>query len=131
MPITYSIDQAQRRLTAVAAGSVTYSEIMTHLERERDDNALPFRELIEATQATLDISSPEVWQVVDRLRTLGHQHALGPTAVVVGDDVSYGVMRMLETLVEDVCDVRPFRSRGDAEEWLNAIPMPRPPAQKG
>jgi hypothetical protein len=41
------------------------------------------------------------------------------------------MMRMLEILVEDVCDVRPFRDLGKAKEWLNIIPMPRPPAQKG
>ena len=52
--------------------------------------------------------------VVDRLRHLGKHHALGATAVVVVADLSYGVIRMLEALLEDICDVRPFRNLGKA-----------------
>lgn len=131
MPITYLIDRTRRRLSAVAKGSVTYSEVIAHLGKERDDSGLPLHELIDATQATAVFSPSEVRQIVDRLRDLGRSNALGPTAVVTGNDVSYGIMRMLEILVEDVCDVRPFRDRREAEEWLNTIPMPRPPAKEG
>jgi len=130
LPITYSIDRAQQRLFAVAVGVVTYSEIVAHLEKERDDSGLPFPELIEATGAKVALDAAEVRQVVERLRDLGYHNALGPTAVVTVDDFSYGIMRMLETLVEDFCDVRPFRSRSDAEEWLDTIPTRRPPTQE-
>jgi hypothetical protein len=131
MPIAYSIDHARRRLFTVAKGSVTYPEVVAHLEKERDDNFLSLIEFIDATHATAAFSAAEVRQVVNLLRDLGHHNALGPTAVITGNDISYGMMRMLEMLVEDVCDVRPFRDRDAAEKWLNAIPMPRPPAQKG
>ena len=127
MPITYDMDQARRRLAAVATGSVTYPDVLAHLEMERLDDGLPVHELIQATNATAVLSTAEVRGVVDRLRELGRVNALGPTAVVVGNDVSYGILRMLETLVEDVCDVRPFRHRADAEAWLETIPQPRPP----
>jgi hypothetical protein len=130
MPITYSIDRARRRLFAVAQGSVTYSEVVSHLEKERDDDGLPFPELIEAREATVVLSAAEVRQVVELLRNLGRHNALGPTAVLVGNDVSYGVVRMLEVLVEDVSDIRPFRERSAAEEWLNSIGRQRPPAQE-
>jgi hypothetical protein len=129
MPIDYSIDRARRWLFAVANGSVTYSEVVAHLGKERDDNGLPFTELIDATEARAALSAAEVRQIVDLLRDLGHRNALGPTAVVTGDDMSYGVMRMLGILVEDVCDIRPFKDRSKAEEWLSTIPMPRSPAQ--
>jgi len=92
---------------------------------------LPFTEVIDATQATADISPAEIRKLVELLRNLGRHNALGPTAVITDDVFSYGMMRMLEILVEDVCDVRPFRDRGEAEEWLNSISMPRPPAQEG
>ena len=103
---------------------------MAHLGKERDEDGLPFHELIEASRVTLTLSPSEVRQIVDRLRELGRRHALGPTAVIVGDDVSYGMLRMLETLVEDVCDVRPFRNRTEAEEWLDEV-VPRRPAKEG
>jgi len=129
MPISYSIDRARRWLFTVAEGPVTFSDIMVHLENERNDNGLPFTELIDATRAAAALNAADVRRIVDRLRNLGRDNALGPTAILTGDDVSYGMMRMLEIMVADVCDIRPFRSRSKAEEWLNAIPVPRPPAQ--
>jgi len=131
MPISYSIDRAHRRLFTVAEGPVTFSDIMVHLEKERNDNGLPFMELIDATRATAAFNAADVRRIVDQLRNLGRNNALGPTAILTGDEVSYGMMRMLEMMVADVCDVRPFRSRSKAEEWLNAIPVPRSPAQGG
>jgi hypothetical protein len=130
MPITYSIDLALRRLFAVATGSLTYSELLAHLEKERDDNGLPLTEIIDATQATVVLSAAEVRMVVQRVRDLGRRNALGPMAIITGDDISFGIMRMMEMLIEDVCDVRPFRNRGKAEEWLDTIPMPRSPSQE-
>lgn len=129
MSITHSIDHGGRRLLTVAEGPVTFSDVVAHLDQERDDNGLPLPELIEATRASVDFGAAEVHQIVERLRELGENSALGPTAVVVGNDVSYGIVRMLEVLVEDVCDVRPFRTETEAEEWLNTMPTPRPPAR--
>lgn len=123
MPITYTIDPGRRWLNAVATGWLSYAEIAHHLAMERDDGGLPLAELGDATQAIVDLSQPEVRRVVELLRDLGEHNALGPTAVVVGNEVSYGVLRMLGMLVEDVCAVRPFRDRAKAEEWL--IEQPR------
>ncbi len=38
--------------------------------------------------------------------------------VVVSSPVAFGVMRMLENLVEDVCVVRAFRDFAQAETWV-------------
>lgn len=128
MPITFEIVPSLKRLSSVAEGIVTYSEIMAHLEKERDSNCLHLRELVDAERANAAFSSEEVRQVVDRLRDLGRHSALGATAIVVGNDISYGMLRMLGILAEEVCDIRPFRSRSEAEGWLNAIDNPRPVA---
>jgi hypothetical protein len=129
MPITYTIDRARQRMLTVATPPVSYDEIVAHLEQERDDGGLPLLEFIDATQAVVDLSAAEVRQLVELLRQLGQRNALGPTAVLVGDDLSYGIGRMVESLVEDVCDVRPFRDLAEAEQWLDAIALPRPPAR--
>lgn len=100
---------------------------MGHLGKERDEDGLPLHELIDAARVTVTLSPSEVRVIVERLRELGRDNALGPTAVIVGDDVSYGLLRMLEVLVEDVCDVRPFRKQIEAEEWLDGL-LPRLPA---
>jgi hypothetical protein len=55
------------------------------------------------------------------LRWLGERTRLGPTAVVVDSDLAYGIVRMVEILVQDVCLVKPFRDKLDAELWLDQV----------
>jgi hypothetical protein len=57
--------------------------------------------------------------VVAWLRWLGERTRLGPTAVVVNSDVAFGIVRMIEMMVEDVALVKPFRDKLDAELWLD------------
>jgi len=98
---------------------VTYSEVSAHLAKRHEDDGLLLREIVEATHATAAFGAPEVRLIVDEPCELGRRHDLGPTAVVVGDDVSYGVLRMLEVMVEHCCDIRPFHTRLEAEQWLD------------
>jgi hypothetical protein len=38
--------------------------------------------------------------------------------VVVSSEFAFGMMRMLEILLEDVCIVKPFRDYDAAVQWL-------------
>jgi hypothetical protein len=122
MPVTLTIDHDRSEATAVATGPITMADIRSHLESERLQRGLPYREWIDATQATADLSSAEARDVVDILRRLGRESALGPTALLVSNDVTYGMARMVEILLDDVADVRPFRvgEEADAKKWLAA-----------
>jgi hypothetical protein len=64
------------------------------------------------------VTPAEVRDVVDHLRQLSLDETLGPTAVVVSSDVAFGMLRMLEILIEDVVVIRPFREYDDAVKWL-------------
>ena len=119
--IGYSVDAKQRLVITVAEGMVSVAEVRKHLSSEQRDSALPFRELIDARHAWIDFSPAEVRELVDLLRSLSIQHYLGPTAVVVSSPVAFGVMRMLEALVEDVCVVRPFHDVAQAESWIRDV----------
>jgi hypothetical protein len=116
--IGYSVDAEQRLVTTVAEGAVSAADVRQHLSSEQRDAALPFRELIDARHAWIDLSPAEVREIVDLLRSLSRRHYLGPTAVVVTSPIAFGVMRMLENLVEDVCVVRAFRDFAQAESWV-------------
>lgn len=94
------------------------AESRAHLQRERRDLALTHRELIDARRAMVGLSATEVREVVELLRSLSRSYRLGRTAVVVSSDVAYGIVRMLQVLVEDICDVHPFLDLGAAEQWL-------------
>jgi len=119
--IGYSVDVQQRLVSTVAEGAVSAADVRKHLASEERDSALRFRELIDARRAWIDFSPAEVREIVDLLRSLSVQHYLGPTAVVVSNLIAFGVMRMLENLVEDVCVVRPFRDFAQAERWVRDV----------
>jgi hypothetical protein len=122
MPVTLTIDRDRSEATTVATGRITMADIRSHIESERMHRGLPYREWIDAAQATADLSSAEAREVVDILRRLGRESALGPTAILVSNDVTYGMARMVEILLDDVAAVRPFRSGEEAEarKWLAA-----------
>jgi len=119
--ITLRVDHERRRTYATAQGPITLADIRSHLAEERHAGALPYPEIIDASQAVAAFSSQDGRTLVDLLRELGQQGVLGPTAIVVADDVTYGMLRMLQTLVEDVCLVWPFRSFPEAEAWLQRV----------
>jgi hypothetical protein len=121
MPITATYDHARRRVIARAEGTVTLEEIRDHLEDERQEPGLGYAELIDARDARPEFSPADVRVLVALLRWLGERTRLGPTAVVVENDFQFGMVRMVEILIADVCEVKPFRDKLDAELWLEEL----------
>ena len=122
MPLTVVVDHQRHEVTTVALGAITLSEILDHLNDERRAGGLAYRELVDATGATASFGASHARVIVQRLRELGKSGALGPTAVLVANDVTYGMGRMLQILLEDVAKLRPFHAdeRTQAETWLEA-----------
>ena len=120
MPITFSVDHEAKKVTTVATGLITFEDIREHLTDERQGGGLPYRELIDAPEATPVCSTADARATVDLLKSLGNEGALGPTAVIVPNDMSYGLMRMVEILLEGAAAVRPFHRNETAEarDWL-------------
>jgi len=115
---SHIVDTERNEVTTIAEGTVTLDELRAHLHREKSDSAVPYRKLIDARNAVVRLSSSELQQIVELLRSLARSRRLGPTAVVVSTDVAYGFLRMLQILVEDVCVVQPFRDLAAATLWL-------------
>ena len=118
MPMTFRVDHERREIYTVAEGPITLTDIRYHLEEERRAGALAYRELIDGSKAVVAFSTQDVRATVELLRELGRQGELGPAAVVVADELAFGMLRMLQMLVDDVCVIRPFRSLPEAEAWL-------------
>ena len=118
MAVTQKVDHDGREMYATADGPITIDDIRKHLAVEHRDKGLAYRELIEASGATVEFSPSDVRETVALLRGYGRKGALGPTAIIVGNDCAYGMMRMLSILLEDVCELQPFRTRLDAKRWL-------------
>ena len=118
MTITCSLDQDQRYMEAIASGSIGWEEVRSHLLADRLEGGLSYRGLIDARTAVLTWSSAQAREIVTLLTTCGRKSALGPTAVVVPSGLAFGMMRMLEIMLEDVCIIKPFREYDAAVQWL-------------
>lgn len=118
MPITFALDHAARKIIATATGPVAYTEIIDHLKAEERSNCLSYSELLVATDATADFSPAEVRWIVEFLRGIGRAHALGKTAMVVRNEITYGMLRMLSILLEEIVETAVFRNKTEAVEWL-------------
>lgn len=126
MSIEYRMDQTHKEIQAVASGTVTIEDVRAHLLKEQASDLLACREIIDAREAVVQLSPKDMREIVGLLGTLSRGSKLGATAIVVPNDVGYGMMRMLQMLVEDACIVEPFRDLTQAENWLRALPAPRP-----
>lgn len=126
MPMSFAVDPVRGWLVTTATGEITYDDIRAHVLQERASKHLGMRELIDATGATPAFSPAQVRDIVSLLRGLGKNERLGPTAIVVGSDYAFGMMRMLEILLGDSAALRPFRKRDEAEAWLTLAPTAGP-----
>ena len=125
MPIIADINHAERRIDSVAFGRVTSEDVDQHLKFERHFNGLLYPEIIDARAANVDFTSDEVRTIVRLVREMSVENKFGPTAVIVSTDVEFGVIRMLETLLDDVAAVSPCRSEAEARAWLSQHLEPR------
>jgi len=125
MPAILDIDHQLKRTHAVASGPITLADVRAHLGEEGVRCGLGYRELIDATQAKAVFDSADARTIVEILRQLGQRGALGPTAVIVSDDVTYGMVRMVGLILGDICELRAFRldERAKAEAWLKIEPV--------
>lgn len=124
MPITFSIDRQAHRVNTKITGPITLDEVLRHLEEEHYRWGLQCSEFIDATEATAVFSSRDAREIVAEIRKRASEGAFGATAILVADDVTYGMCRMLEILLDDVVELRPFRQREEAEEWLRSLSTP-------
>ena len=118
VPIIADINHTDRRIHAVALGRVTAEDVDHHLKLERHFNGLLYPEIIDARAANVDLTSDEVRTIVALVREMSVENKFGPTAVIVSTDIEFGVIRMLETLLDDVAAVSPCRSEAEARTWL-------------
>jgi hypothetical protein len=119
MPITYSYN-AQRGLhEAVVSGEVTLAEVEAYFRQVRTEPWFPAPSLTDVRDARPSLPSEDVRAIAELLRELGPTLRGAPIAVLVSSQVGYGLVRMIELLVDDVATVRPFLDPDAAMTWLD------------
>lgn len=120
MPIISTVDHANRQLNAVAVGPIGLADVQEHLARVAQWHILEYRGFIDGRGAGPTLSSADMRTIVEALRELGRESKIGRTAVVVSTHYAFGMMRMLEMLIDDIFEFRVFRDEAEARAWLNA-----------
>jgi hypothetical protein len=123
MPIRFNYDAQLKILFTTAEGLMSFSELERHLDEEDSAKALGYREIIDASAASTDLTSKEAKQLAWRLETLMRSGPLGPTAIVTTNDVTFGMARMLAIFCElwSGPQIGVFRSFDEGLNWLAHI----------
>jgi hypothetical protein len=107
-------------LFTTAEGLVSFEEIQKHLDKEASDHLLGYREIIDASNASTNVTLEEVRHLVARLQTIAHRGDFGPTALVTTNDVVFGMGMMASVLSElrGGPAIGVFRSFDKGLDWL-------------
>jgi hypothetical protein len=115
------VDHEAKEVRTTVTGPVLMEDIQDHMVQEGEEGGLAYRELVDASRAVPLMTTTDARATVEILKTMALQGMLGPTAVIVPNEVGYGLVRMVEILLDGVAEVRPFRKEeaAEAREWLN------------
>jgi len=119
MAISYVLDRARGQLRTKVEGQVTVIDILGHLDALRRDEAVSYVELIDARDAGRPFLSPaEVWRAANAVLNAKISTPFGPRAVILRDDVTFGLTRIFTNIVSGRIPMRAFRDETKAQEWL-------------
>ena len=122
MPITATPVDGHSRLKTVIDGPLSLDDVRLHVQWLVDSGGMRCADLVDVRSMTgPSLSTAAVWSVVEQLKTLRRFDApFGPRAIVVDDDVRYGMARMFSRLIAPRMQVGVFRDPAEAERWLDA-----------
>ena len=121
MPITFTVDHAQRLVIVIATGTVTRDTIVRYFDTQRMLEGLTYPRLVECRDLDVQLTSDDWRDVTVWLRNMVQGRTIGPAAVVVDNEQSRQLVRMIALLVADICVIEPFDDRPSAEEWLTEL----------
>jgi hypothetical protein len=120
VPISYTVDREQRRLTTRAEGHFGLADIEAYVRAKEEDLTLGYDELIDARGATTTLTADEVSKLVDRFQNLIADARLGRIAFLADDDYLVRLVAMFSNLVLPLGVVsQVFRQMDLADEWLS------------
>jgi hypothetical protein len=119
MAISYVLDRARGQMRTKVEGQVTVIDIVGHLDAVRREEAVPYVELIDARNVSQSHLTPtELWRAAKLVLNIKVDTAFGPRAVILRDDVTFGLTRIFTNIVSGQIPIEAFRDEARAEEWL-------------
>ena len=121
MPITYTIDKQKRFIKRTMSDTVTLDEILANIDEvmNHPDYQPGMRSLTDVRPLLRHVSPQDVRQLAHFLIGRGERIRGGRAAVVVTQEVGFGMARMLELLTQNApLSVGVFKDPNEAYEWL-------------
>ena len=121
MPVTYSIDKAQRIIRTKCAGFVTLDQVVDHFRMLEQDPVCPGKldVLLDLSETTSLPESTQLKLVSEEIGRVRTRVQFGACAIVANRDALFGMARMFEVFAaERFRATRVFRTHGEAEAWL-------------
>lgn len=123
MPISLQIDRSKQLTICRATGMLSFDEVTASIRSFYAANPT-LTVLCDLRRASAEqISSKDVRQIAELIRQFNKDRQGGRTAIVSESGVTYGVARMLETIIsipgnDFGYQLRVFRDINIASEWL-------------
>ena len=104
----------------MVTGAVTVDDILAYVETAFREQTISYAEMIDVRGVTPPwLSSTDVWRAASMVRKFNTGERFGPRAVIVGNDLIYGTVRMFANLVQDFAPINVFHDPVQAEAWLS------------
>ncbi|MET0753461.1 MAG: hypothetical protein ABWZ66_08815 [Pyrinomonadaceae bacterium] len=121
MPISYTIDNENRRIYTHCEGVITYEDFRAHMNAEEDSPAASYGEIFDCTDATTDITPDQIRSLAAERQAIAERRKAAPVAIIAANDHLFGMLRMFDILTEAIRPMQVFRAVEAAERWLNEI----------
>lgn len=121
MPISYTIDNENRRIYTHCEGVITYEDFRAHMNAEEGSPATSYGEIFDCMDATTNITPDQIRSLAVERQTVAERRKAAPVAMIAANDHLFGILRMFDILTEAIRPMQVFRTVEAAERWLNEI----------
>ena len=123
MPITWTISQADRFVSACAEGDVTLQDVEALLDDIVVNDALAYRKLFDGRTAVGKYNDDDVLLLGARISAYNSLDLTGAAAIVVRDQEQFDIALRFVNIGKAKRPVRVFYSPEEARAWLDTNPQ--------
>jgi hypothetical protein len=121
MPLQWAIHSREQLVDIVAEGTVTRADVDELLDAVVGAKALAYRKIVDCMAGVLAMNAEEILGVVVRVRELHQSAVIGAAAFVLPEESLEPVSRLLGALAAANRPMRLFKSRSQAEQWIEGL----------
>ena len=126
MPVSYHIDESLSTIHTRCFGNVTFDEVIDHFQVLQRDPDCPGKldVLLDLTECTSVPESGQLRTVDAAVGKIQDRVRFGACAVVVRDDLMFGMARMFLAFAENRFEItQVFRDLAEGKKWLESTSL--------